>query len=184
MIYLESHQNNLTKEFCNHVIRKFEKDDDKRPGLSGQGINIKLKDSTDLMISSDRWEDEDEFFYKALSHPLNNYLNNCVYPRFDPPHLDTYDTGYQIQKTTPLQIGYDWHHDGFADNKAQRIVTYLWYLNTVDEEGTTEFIDGTKIKPEQGKLILFPSFWTHIHKGNPPKKINKYICTGWVWVKY
>ena len=184
MIYVESHQNNLTKEFCNHCIRKFEKDNNKLPGRSASGINIKVKDSIDLCLSSDTWVEEDNIFYEALKDPLMDYLNNHVYPEKIKQTPITFDTGYQIQKTTPLQNGYTWHHDGCADNNAHRIVTYIWYLNAIDEEGTTEFIDGTDIKPEQGKLILFPAFWTHIHKGNPPKKINKYICTGWVWCNY
>lgn len=187
MIHVESHQNNLTKEFCNHVIRKFEKDDNKCPGISAKGLDILVKDSVDLCISHnevDGWEKEDNIFYEALKDPLMDYLNNYVYPKIIKQDPYTHDTGYQIQKTTPLQNGYTWHHDACVENNAQRIVTYIWYLNTIDEEGTTEFIDGTQIKPEQGKLILFPAFWTHIHKGNPPKKKNKYICTGWVWCKY
>ena len=186
MIYLESHPNNLTKDFCNHCIRKFEKDNNKTPGKSASGLNIKIKDSTDLGISDDNcgWEEEDNIFYEGLKEPLNNYLRNFVYPEKIKQGVNAYDTGYQIQKTTPFQNGYVWHHDSSVTNNSQRLVTYIWYLNTIDEEGTTDFIDGTSIKPEQGKLILFPAFWTHIHKGNPPKKINKYICTGWVWCDY
>ena len=30
----------------------------------------------------------------------------------------------------------------------------------------------------EGKTILFPSFWTHTHKGNITKE-TKYIITGW-----
>ncbi len=185
MIYVESYQNNLTNDFCNHVIRKFENDNNKIPGRSYRGVDIKIKDSTDLSVTeSYDWDEEDNIFYEALKNPLDNYLNEYVYPKKIQQTPITYDTGYQIQRTTPLQNGYVWHHDSCVENNAQRIVTYIWYLNTINEEGTTDFIDGTEIKPEQGKLILFPSFWTHIHKGNPPKKKNKYICTGWVWCDY
>ena len=187
MIYVETHQNNLTKEFCNHVIKKFENDTNKVPGISAAGLDIKIKDSIDLSISQTdnySWEEEDSIFYEALKDPLMKYLNNYVYPARIKLTPRTHDTGYQIQKTTPFQNGYMWHHDAAVEDNSLRIVTYIWYLNTVDEEGSTEFIDGTQIKPEQGKLILFPSFWTHIHKGNPPRKVNKYICTGWVWCRY
>ena len=188
MIYVESYQNNLTKDFCDHVIKKFEKDSGKVPGISGAGLNIKIKDSTDLGITRGRkkynWDEEDNIFYEALKSPLRNYIDNYVCPKDLDNSIDIYDTGYQIQRTTPLQNGYVWHNDAHVIDNSSRIVTYIWYLNTIDKEGTTEFTDGTQIKPEQGKLILFPSLWTHVHKGNPPKKINKYICTGWVWCNY
>ena len=61
------------------------------------------------------------------------------------------------------------------------LITYLFYLNTIEEGGETEFIDGTKIKPETGKLLIFPATWTYEHRGNVPISSNKYICTGWLY---
>ena len=88
---------------------------------------------------------------------------------------------------------YEWHNDfhllgtsiGDADDKSGtcRILTYLFYLNTIDEGGETEFIDGTKIKPEKGKLLIFPATWPYVHKGNMPVSSNKYIVTGWLLLK-
>ena len=37
-----------------------------------------------------------------------------------------------------------------------------------------------KIKAEKGKLLIFPSSWTYIHRGNIPISDDKYIITGWV----
>jgi hypothetical protein len=52
----------------------------------------------------------------------------------------------------------------------------------VNEGGETEFFNGRiKIKPEKGKLLLFPSTWTFMHKGNTPISSNKYIVTGWLY---
>lgn len=61
-----------------------------------------------------------------------------------------------------------------------RYFTFIWYLNDIHEDGYTEFIDGTKIQPETGKMIIFPSTWTYTHRGYPPKSEVKYICTGWI----
>ena len=47
--------------------------------------------------------------------------------------------------------------------------------------GETEIWDSHKIKPECGKLLLFPSCWTFPHRGNVPISGNKYILTGWVY---
>ena len=66
--------------------------------------------------------------------------------------------------------------------KRYRVITYLWYLNDVHEGGETEVLGTIKIKPEAGKLLLFPSTWTYPHCALIPKSGPKYIVTGWVYV--
>jgi hypothetical protein len=36
------------------------------------------------------------------------------------------------------------------------------------------------IRPAQGKLVLFPPFWTHVHRGVTLRAGVKYIATTWV----
>ena len=36
------------------------------------------------------------------------------------------------------------------------------------------------IKPEAGKLLLFPASWTFPHCGQMPISHDKYIITGWL----
>jgi hypothetical protein len=75
------------------------------------------------------------------------------------------------------------YHDDFSmvnDMKMHRVLTYLWYLNDVDEGGETEFCGDFKIKPTEGKLILFPASWCYPHKGIMPLSNDKYIITGWL----
>ena len=184
--YLEIYDDNLTSYFCKHVIKKFEKDDRSRPGHVGRGYDVETKDSQDLFITDlDDWKKEDNVFFSKLNPLLEDYYDRH-FTKWDPTLKDDHrwDTGYQIQRTTPSQLGYVWHYDSFVKNNSQRIITYLWYLNDIPEEdeGSTEFYDGTKIQPKEGRLILFPASWCWWHKGNPPKRNNKYICTGWVWV--
>ena len=56
------------------------------------------------------------------------------------------------------------------------------YLNDVPGPGgETEFLyQDVRIRPEQGKLILFPPFWTHEHRGVTLAQGVKYIATTWV----
>ena len=65
-----------------------------------------------------------------------------------------------------------------------RKLTFLWYINDVEEGGETEFFGNHKIKPEAGKLILFPASWTFPHCGKMPISDDKYIITGWLWEHY
>ena len=47
--------------------------------------------------------------------------------------------------------------------------------------GETEFRhQAAKVTPEEGKLLLFPPFWTHEHRGVVLERDVKYIATTWV----
>ena len=57
----------------------------------------------------------------------------------------------------------------------------MLYLNTVEKGGETEFLyQNMRVTPEQGTLVLFPTYWTHPHRGNPPLEGEKYIMDGWL----
>lgn len=182
--FITEFDNALDKDFCNHCIEKFKIDDRRYPGLIGGGLNEDIKKSTDLSISKiTGWEEEDKIFCGKVSEYFKKY---CDIHKFMKIHeyCDSWgDAGYQIQETLPGGF-YTWHHDfvgGHEDsNWNPRYFTFIWYLNDIHEDGYTEFIDGTKIQPETGKMIIFPSTWTYTHRGYPPKSEIKYICTGWI----
>lgn len=86
-----------------------------------------------------------------------------------------------IQKT---QIGggyHVWHCEHADRTTSNRLLAYIAYLNDVDEGGETEFLYYPKrVTPKAGTILLFPSAFTHTHRGNPPISNTKYITTGWV----
>ena len=168
----------LPRSFCNNVIQKFELDDRKRQGQVGSGVRLEIKRSCDLSITGkEDWKSYDEAFFKSLNNALKEYLRFIPeeYIQFKALGRFEDDTGYQIQKTQPGDY-YIWHHD----QTTSRLVTFIWYLNDVKDGGYTEFIDGTRIQPEAGKLIIFPATWDFLHRGVSPKTETKYLCTGWV----
>jgi hypothetical protein len=76
---------------------------------------------------------------------------------------------------------YGWHVDGADAGSRYRFVSGVCYLNDVKKGGETEFrIQGKKIKPQAGAILLFPSGWTHEHRGLPPESNPKYIITTWL----
>lgn len=175
-------KNVLSKKFCNHLIDKFEKDEVKTKGHVGHGLDESVKQSIDLPISKfTGWEDEDDILCQILRKNVNEYLKHI--PKECSPfsgYKRSSDTGYQIQKTIPGGF-YHWHDDFCSSNLGSRVLTYIWYLNTVKNDGYTEFISGEKIQPEVGKMLIFPATWTYAHRGYPPKRETKYICTGWIY---
>ena len=181
--------NNLDPEFCQHCIEKFESDPNVATGKVGAQyeLDTNTKVSDDLGLSkTGRWKEEDKIFYTCLQRGIeawgeHYFGNNSGYFWTVP---DCIDTGYQIQRTKPGGF-YDWHIDhNLEKNNGTRIATFIWYLNDIKEDGYTEFCDGTKIQPECGKLLIFPSTWTYSHRGYPPKNETKYIVTGWLYDNY
>ena len=60
-------------------------------------------------------------------------------------------------------------------------LTYIFYLNTLKGRGgETEFLNGPKVRPVTGKLLIFPASWDCVHRGVSPVSETKYIATGWV----
>ena len=179
--FIHVEYNTLSEEFCNGVIGKFETDSRKHQGRLGSGknsgVNVDIKDSIDLMISGlDDWKEEDEVLFNSVNKCSQKYRNkNLLEDIKIPILLDTMsDTGYQIQKTSP-NSGYSWHDDfdpsyDYTSNAGVRVLSFIWYLNDVSEGGYTEFIDGTKIQPERGKFLIFPSTWNFVTEDFLQKK--------------
>jgi hypothetical protein len=89
--------------------------------------------------------------------------------------------GIKLQKTEIGEAYHRWHNEVANTDTAGRILTFIAYLNDVEEGGETEFLYYPKrVKPKQGKIIVFPGGFTHTHRGNPNISNEKYILTGWI----
>ena len=72
--------------------------------------------------------------------------------------------------------GYIWHHDSmmgeYVLTRGVRCLTYIWYLNDIDEDGYTEFIDGTKVQPKTGRIWQLGLLFTaDIHQKIKPSTL-------------
>ena len=172
--------NALPPEICREMIRRFEeKQDQQYLGRIGQMAdeNRSIKRSTDLVVSGkEDWKDVDYNLHRSMALMMREFREKFPYfkGRFK-------DMGYAIQRTDPGEF-YHWHIDGGSHQFAERQLVVVWYLNDVEGPGgETEFLfQGVKVKPKEGKMLLFPPFWTHEHRGVTLEKGVKYIATTWV----
>lgn len=87
----------------------------------------------------------------------------------------------KIQKTVPGGGYHVWHAEDTSRAHRNRLLTFIVYLNDVEEGGETEFLYLSKrVQPKTGRMLIWPAGFTHTHRGNPPLKSAKYIITGWV----
>jgi len=170
----------LPAPLCREMIRRFEdKAEQQYLGRIGQRATEDqgIKRSTDLVVSGKPdWKDIDTNLHHSMSLMMRGFRER--FPYFKGPFKDM---GYAIQRTVPGEY-YHWHIDGGSHEFAQRQLVVIWYLNDVDGPGgETEFLfQGVKIQPREGKMLLFPPFWTHEHRGVTLQQGVKYIATTWV----
>ena len=173
-------QRALPLDVCREMIERFERyADEQYPGRIGQTMQLddSIKRSTDLTISGKQhWKDLDAELFRSLNRALSEFKQ--YFPFFAGPFKDN---GYALQRTDAGEF-YHWHIDGGSHEFAARQLVALWYLNDLDGGGgQTEFsYQDVSVQPEAGKLILFPPFWTHLHRGKTLESGHKYIATTWV----
>jgi hypothetical protein len=201
--YFYINPNSISKELCKTIINMFDVDNNKYEGVTYGGLNKNIKDTQDLVIPNtpnktgfDKWSKIQKFLEKELAKNTKEYvkfLDDLVVKNHEKENTTSeynsfgnvlLNESFMVQKYTKQKGRYIYHNDFRSDwiEKKYRVITYLWYLNTVEEGGETEFWGTHTIKPETGKLLLFPASWTFPHRGKMPISHDKYIITGWLYV--
>ena len=170
----------LSNEICREMVRRFEAcTPEQYAGRVGHhaALDTSVKRSTDLVMSGkSHWKDLDAALFQSLVVALDTLTRR--HPFFGGRFKDI---GYAVQRTRPGEF-YRWHIDGGSHELSHRQLVAIWYLNDVERPGgETEFrCQAVKVTPEEGKLLLFPPFWTHEHRGAVLERGVKYIATTWV----
>ncbi|HHI75616.1 MAG TPA: 2OG-Fe(II) oxygenase [Gammaproteobacteria bacterium] len=179
--FIYERPNTLPADWCEEMIRRFEAHPEQQnPGRIGQvqDLDTGIKRTMDLVVSNNPdWQDVDQLFFRCMAAAIKEFRE--AFPFFKGPFKDM---GYQIQRYLPGEY-YHWHIDGGSHQFADRQLVALWYLNDVPEGagGRTQFLyQDVSVRPEQGKMVLFPPFWTHEHRSEVLKEGVKYIATTWV----
>jgi hypothetical protein len=189
--------NSLTADVCNEIIKLFESEDGRHPGCVFSGVIPKIKDTSDFVLECDsvKWGKIYRMLYDELKYNLKQYIDNLNsiddyksinnnttihdYTIFDINYI--MNESIMVQKYTQNKGRYIYHNDFRAKPEGHRVITFLWYLNDVEIGGETVFEGSYAIRPQIGKLILFPSCWTYAHCGKMPISSDKYIITGWLY---
>ena len=90
------------------------------------------------------------------------------------------DNSYNLQKYNPGQGYHISHCENMGGPSLLRVLAWMFYLNTVNDEGETSFDNyNMKTPAVEGSLLIWPAFWTHFHHGIMSSTETKYIATGW-----
>lgn len=180
---IEEYENAYSKEYCERVIEVFETCHSRNITYFQNDIT---KNSDDRIMYDwsvhNQMHHQDPILVNHFYEVLNYYYKEQYLPKYNilkTLHQHT-AKGMGIQRTSPHQGYHAWHTEVGNAATGCRVIAYTLYLNDVDKGGETEFLyQGVKVAPKQGKLSLFPTGYTHPHRGNPIYEGYKYIITGW-----
>ncbi len=169
---------------CDEMIGFFEKRQDLQgPGATGGGVRTDHKKSTDISINpADISAPEYRVFadyFERLHACFQDYKRQ--WPFLD-TFLDRVQIGsFNVQRYLPGEHFSNPHSERTRLATLHRIFAFMTYLNDVSEGGTTDFLYyDLKVRPQQGKTLIWPAEWTHVHNGSVVKAGKKYIITGWM----
>lgn len=172
------------EELCKKIINFFEENKAlQKKGSTGQGVNEKIKKTTDITIDPSNLNNIKYVVFKDYFEKLNQCFVDykTQYP-FLNTFLKSVNIGhFNIQKYLAGDHFSALHSERTDIKHLHRLFAWMTYLNDVEDGGTTDFdYYGLKIKPETGKTLIWPAEWTHAHTGSILKSGSKFIITGWM----
>ena len=153
-----------------------------RPGTVGQNkVREDYKKCMDLffneipdsgVVYTPAYKDLDylDHLFTCIRDYSDKYLFNQPLEFFSSPKFQYYKPG---------EAFYAEHFDALGPEQG-RVVAFITYLNTITDGGGTYFVhQDYTVDAVQGKTVLFPAGYTHLHKGVVSPTQEKLIITGW-----
>jgi hypothetical protein len=186
--FIGIYENVYSKEYCERVIKYF--DAMQLQGFTenrfqAEGVK-KIQKNDDAIFSHSEREINLNYsgsLIKEFHEPFWNVYKEQYAKNFSVLEESGQHNNYAFKaQKTEIGGGYHiWHYESMNRENCHRLLTWMVYLNDVEEGGETEFLyQHLRVKPKQGTLVIWPAAFTHTHRGNPPLSNEKYIVTGWL----
>ena len=158
---------------------------EKKNFLSKEECDILIRELKDKVKKAEQQEYGYECF-DLEGTPIFNQIQNKTFPlwseyinAFPEVNLTTNKwslTHMRFKKFKPGKHFEKWHSE-HSYNHATRVLNIQMYLTS--HNCGTEFYNKKVVKSEQGKVVIFPSYFTHTHRGQKcPDNKTRYLVTG------
>lgn len=181
--FIGVYDNVVSKNDCNRILSWFEDYPNKVEGVSynQEGIcDVDYDQKRDIEVPGTRLSDgslASSILIPALQSTLLKYHRKYSISLQSISNWKL-DDSYNIQKYTTDRDGFKaWHCEAGSIETSHRILAWMVYLNNA--KSGTQFIHHQTVKPKAGRTIIWPAYWTHVHKSVTPNQGIKYIATGW-----
>ena len=172
----------IPTKICDNLIKLFKLHNNKVVrGKIEFDNQIKLdksyKDCFQLVIDFNNEEDVIKDYRIELQKVLELYLKK--YPMSNKVNLFNITTNYNIQYYKKNMGFKQWHNERSDKTTCHRHLVFMTYLNDVEDGGTMFYHQKITCPAKKGLTLIWPTDWTHTHKGQISKTHEKYIITGW-----
>jgi len=141
-------------------------------------IDPDQKESTEVGIDP-KYNDSSFMAYrKYLEEVIHKYEHK--YPEVEDLSKFGMVESCQIQHYKPGQGFKMWHFERGGIGVENRCLVFMTYLNDVPDGGTHFKYQELTTPAEKGLTLIWPTDFTHTHKGQITKQHEKYIITGWM----
>lgn len=171
---------------CDKLIKYFDENPERQAkgniysNFNNTDSNLEIKDSLDISFAATTNEED----ARILSEYIQ-YLQLCD-REYEHKYSQIQHMSYglveniQIQKYEPNQGFKTWHCERSGIRQQTRCLAFMTYLNDVPDGGTEFMYQKLTSPAKKGLTMIWPSDWTHVHKGQISKQHTKYIITGWL----
>lgn len=187
-MFLFTKPNSLSPDLCRGFIETFELSTHRQsPGQiykTNSESAPDIKQSTDISFTPNDLKDPNwGYLLQNLVNSVESGLNDYIL-RFQTGLTQTdpfrMSSVFNMQKYKPSEAFHGYHCERAGLRHSDRILVWMVYLNDVTDRGETEFYYQHHFeRAEAGKLVIWPSDWTYIHRGIASPTQTKYILTGW-----
>ena len=181
--FIEVFENALTDEQCDICIDAVNQDKRSRSGV----VNT---EQGEMIVDKNRKDDIELCLELQIQEPIHDIIcpslinHGREYQKRQPAVTQisswTFTPYYNIQKYNPGQGFHILHTENGDKFTANRILAWMFYLNTVTDGGGTYWENyNLTMNAFKGRLVIWPAYFTHFHKGIVSQTETKYIATGW-----
>tara|TARA_R100000406_G_scaffold86617_1_gene70726 strand:- start:27 stop:602 length:576 start_codon:yes stop_codon:yes gene_type:complete len=181
--FIEVFDNALSSEDCKYIIDYMNTSDLMKAGNvstpEGGGVVENYKISTEMGIDIQEINPINDIISSSLLFQINKYKE--LHPQLEQLAKWGVQEKYNLQKYEPNQAYFKLHCEnaGLVDGM-KRVLAWMFYLNTVTDDGGTYFDNyDLTLNAVEGRCVIWPAYWTHMHRGIVSKTESKYIVTGW-----
>ena len=144
---------------------------------TGANTQIKGKISTDVTVFIGNNNPIIHMYLQEVMKAVHTYIETY---KLQDLFSVTLREAFNIQHYAPHEGFLGWHCERSTSQTNQRALVFMTYLNDVTDGGETEYyFQKLKVKPVKGKMVVWPTDFTHLHRGITSPTQEKYIATGW-----
>ena len=168
----------IDESICDDIINLF---NDRKEywvkGIVADKVQPDRKQSTDLYVNKNDTTEPIFSYRTQLQWCLEQYVK--IYPELVWGGRFNIDTNFNIQHYK-VNEGFNYYHYERDDlSTCSRNLVFMTYLNDVEDGGTEFKYQNLITSAKKGLTLIWPTDFTHTHRGVISKTKEKYIATGW-----